>query len=1034
MGAPGSDSVQPWSIRHSVRRYPVTAISGQRPIQRRSASAGSAGPARARLNNVQARDLLLSPQLDTAEAARFLASLNFQRPAEADAALQRMAERIGARDRFADSLPALLHHVSSTPDPDFALLQWDAFLEASPSPLTVITFVEGHPAAMEVLSRLLGSSPYLTQLLLRNPEYFYWLLEQDRLHQVPEDRYFLAECEQVTRPFEGEPGPAVEALRRLRRRETLRIAAQDLLGIATLEQVVRQVSDCADAVLESAYRVLSAQLLGSPAPFAVLGLGKLGGRELNFSSDVDLIYVYADGTDPGSMVRFGREYTRLLTQYSGQGHLYRVDLRLRPMGKTGEIAYPLSASLHYYQTWADTFDRLALMKCRVVAGDSQVGQHFVDSIQQLIFRKYPDVAAVEEIRWIKRRTDKKLREREEVFRNVKLGYGGIREIEFFVQAFQLLYGGLHPEIRTPNTLLALDRLVDQGFILPKDYRVLKTGYVYLRELEHRLQLVNDLQTHTLPRNDAELERCARRLGYRGKPGDPERHSPLAWFAAELEHRTSAVHEVFESLFEEVRPGQGLEEIALSSDMDQAEAVDRLRSAGCKQPGDLYEAFRELAESPAFPHSPSRVRNLLANLLPRLVEYCALTSDPRALISRFDRLCEAVGSRGSMYAEVVENQEFARRLFKVLAAGDFVSETLIRSPELLDYIARWHPGDRGEDRAALDSASDPDPKVALRRFKRREEFKIAVDDILGVETFENRKRLSELADNCLAAAVREVLARLPELASEDCLFLALGKLGGQELTYHSDLDLLFVFDDRPGRIPPVRFNDFVRECREQLEGYTEEGSAYKLDLRLRPEGKHGPLAAPFTAFEQYFRERAESWERLAYMKARVAWTSGWTPEFGQLFFGQEDKRGWLDQLRHVRERKEDEIGRETKSSDYDFKVGLGGLLDVQFAVQFLQLMHQLKEPNTRRAIGKLKDVSLLTDRQATVLTEGLRFLFHLEANRRLLEQASTTTIPKAPGENEVLSRFAGYASGEEFIRGYLEQRARIREVYEEIMRV
>jgi len=989
--------------------------------------------ARARLDNVQPRDLLLSPQLDPDDAARFLASFNFQRPAEADAALQRMAERIGVRERLADSLPALLRQVSLTPDPDHALLQWDAFLEASPSPLTVISYMEEHPPALEVLSRLLGSSPYLTQLLLRNPEYFYWLLESERVYQIPDDGYFIGECEQLTRPFAEEPGAATEALRRLRRRETLRIAAQDLLGIATLEQVVRQVSDLADAVLETAYRTLSMQIVKAPVPFAVMGLGKLGGRELNFSSDVDLIYVYADGADAGAMVKFGREYTRLLTHYSEQGHLYRVDLRLRPMGKTGEIAYPLSASLNYYQTWADTFDRLALMKCRVVAGDNSVGQAFVDSIQELIYRKYPDVAAVEEIRWIKRRTDKKLQQREEAFRNVKLGYGGIREIEFFVQAFQLLYGGLHPEIRTPNTMVALDRLVDHGFILPKDYRVLKTGYVYLRELEHKLQLVNDLQTHTLPRNEQELERCARRLGYRGKPDDPERHSPLAWFAAELEHRTSAVHEVFQSLFDEVPPGQGLEEIALSTEMDPEEAVGRLRSAGCANPDGLYEAFRALLETPAFPHSPSHIRNLLANLLPRLVEYCSLSTDPRALVSRFDRLCEAVGSRGPMYAEVVENREFARRLFKVLAAGDFVAETLIRNPELLDYIARWQAGDGPKEPASLTRTAGDDVRVALRRFKRREEFKIAVDDLLGSETFENRERLSKLADKCLAVVVDEVVTRLPEFASEKVVFLAVGKLGGQELTYHSDLDLVFLFDDTTSTLPPARLNDFFLACREQLEGYTEEGLAYRLDLRLRPEGKHGPLATPLTAFQKYFRERADAWERLAYMKSRVTWSSGWIPDIGTLLFGTDDQSAWLEEIRHVRGRKEDEIGRESQSEHFDFKVGLGGLLDIQFAVQFLQLRHRLPEPNTRRAIRKLAEHSLLTARQASVLEEGLQFLFHLETNRRLLEQGSVTTIPKAPEKNEEFARFAGYASGGELIQRYLDQREQIRGIYEEIMR-
>jgi glutamate-ammonia-ligase adenylyltransferase len=979
---------------------------------------------------MRASDLLLSSDLAPEDAHAFLQAAGFLDPSAADLALGRLTGLAGSRERLAAILPDLLAAMSRSADPDAALAQFEAFLEASVNSGALLSYLEASPLALEVLVTLLGSSPFLTQLLLRSPEYFYWLMEEGRLDAVCKRDYFRRQAEEATHPFAHESEKALEALRRLRRRETLRIAAQDLLGRTTLDDSVAQVSDLADCILDFALQIVSRRLFGDSAPFAVMGLGKLGGRELNFSSDVDLIYIHADDAGHDSMLTLGREYTRALTELTGNGRLYRVDLRLRPGGKTGEIAYSMDASLHYYETWADTFDRLALMKCRHVAGDQAVGEAFVHAIEGFVFRKYWDTAALEEIRWIKLRGDQRLRRRDEISRNIKLGEGGIREIEFFVQAFQLLYGGLHPEIRSPNTLGALHRLVDHGFILPKDYQTLRRAYIHFRDLEHKLQLVHDLQTHTLPESDAELERCARRMGYRGKPEDPERSTPLLWFTRDLEAHTQAVRKIYASFFTSDADDSGLAPIALNPDLTKEEILERLRVHGVSQPEEFHSGLVPLLEASSYPYSPSRMRNLLANLLPRLVECSVFTDRPGLMLSRLDRVCEALGARAPLYSELIENRAFSQRLLKLLAASEFLSETLIRSPELLDVVASPPSPDLLPDALNLveKGGKGRNAQNALRAFKRREEFKLAVGESLESGAIETRHGLTRLAEICLRLAIEATLERTPRLRSQRFAVIAMGKFGGLELTYHSDLDLVFVYDDNSPSASAYRLNEWVKEIRDELEGYTEEGAAYRLDFRLRPEGKHGPLAVPLSVLCDYFVYRAESWERLAWVKSRVVNGKDLEIPHFDLVFRAPLAATERQRLAHIRERKELEIGQEDQTGRFDFKVGAGGLLDIQFVVQYLQLEGKVDEPNTLSAIDKLVAAGMLTQDSAQVLRQGLRFLFRIESAQRLLQATSAHSFSKVPQECETLARYTGFASGDELVTRYLEETRRVREVY------
>ncbi|GAB4251441.1 MAG: bifunctional [glutamate--ammonia ligase]-adenylyl-L-tyrosine phosphorylase/[glutamate--ammonia-ligase] adenylyltransferase [Acidobacteriota bacterium] len=939
---------------------------------------------------MEPKDLILAADLDPAVAADFLRSYGFEEPEKADRQFQELVELAGSPEYVASAMAPLLETLRRSADPDSGLANFVSFVASFGNPAMVLGMLRDDPRFAELLAQALGGSPFLTQILLRNPEYAFWLLEGNRFERIPSREAFEREAGDAVRPF-THPDDALDALRRFRRRETLRIGLQDLLGLADLPHVCGQISDLADAVLQEALQLAARRIEVDPTGFAVVGLGKLGGRELNFSSDVDLLYVHADDSDHASMVRLAREFTRVVGELTVEGRLYRVDLRLRPMGRTGEIVYSLSASLQYYETWADTMDRLALIKSRPVAGDRRLGSEFVDRLQGFVFRKYLDFAAVEEIRWTKLRTDQDLRRRGVDVGHVKLGLGGIREIEFFVQSFQLLYGGRHPELRNPSTLAVLDRLVDLGFVNLNDYRALREAYYFLRALEHKLQLVHDLQTHSLPTDPRELARCARRMGY--DAGSPEEQT--AALLHDLARHNREVHRIFSSLFAESDSQRGLGELVLNPTLDDAEALRRLREAGVRQPEAVLEGLRTLAEAPAFPHSPSRVRNLLANLVPLFVERARVVPDARQMFVRLDRFCEALQSRAPLYAEMNESPEFARRCLTALSLTESLAETLILYPELLDWVA-----------VPLD-LSDPYPELvtylrnleekgverreALRRFRRRELFKTAVRELHLPGNPEHRAYLSNLAEACLEAAWERAVAAFPGVGEQPCALLALGKLGGRELAFHSDLDLVFLYDDTVARADQEELLEFLHLFKEELTAYTASGRAYEIDFRLRPEGRKAAEAVPLSYFRSYFETRAEAWERLAWAKIRILRIQAmeFTPrDYGLLVPLTEEEK---TELRRIRLRKERELGREEAGREWDLKVGRGALLDLQFLVQGWQLEYDIPEPNLPAALDQLLALGFLDRDDWKALRGAAEFLFSLEMAKGMVDQRSASRI-------------------------------------------
>jgi glutamate-ammonia-ligase adenylyltransferase len=531
------------------------------------------------------RDLLLAPELEPGEVSALLAPYGFQDPAEADRELQRLAADPTLRERLAELLPELLRCLSLSADPDQALGHLERFMRASLGPLQLLSELAERPHSMELLARAFGASPFMAQILVRNPSWFHWLADPQVLERSRGRAAIEADLDRFVTPLSSIER-RLDGLRIVRRREILHIGVRDLLRMCTVEETLASLTILAEVLIQKAYELaeeslrrehglplLSPDGTSSGSGFSVLALGKLGAGELNFSSDVDLVYLYA--SDRGRMARrssapgrddyyteLARRVTAYLAETTAEGSVYRVDLRLRPEGRMGALAQPLRGFEEYYRTRGRTWERLALLRARPVAGDRPLGVKFLGRVRPFLYGRPFDAAAVTEVRRLKEETDREVAKKGETERNVKLGTGGIREIEFLTQTFQLRFGRRRPGLRVRDTLGALDALHHARLLDADDHGALRRAYVFLRDVENKLQMVADAQVHSLPVSPEEVRLCGLRLGYR------DTKDLGAGEALVRDHRShsEAVHRIFTSVFS----GDGLE---------RAEAAARSRRDG-----------------------------------------------------------------------------------------------------------------------------------------------------------------------------------------------------------------------------------------------------------------------------------------------------------------------------------------------------------------------------------------------------------------------------------------------------------------------
>lgn len=519
------------------------------------------------------KDLLLSPRLDFEQVATLLRPYGFKEVKKADTNLQLIADEPRVRQLLSETIGELLDCLSRSPDPDEALNYFERFARATYNKTQLFSYLKASPYTLWLLAKLFGSSPFLSEILIRNPTYLYWIADPGTLEKDLPKSTLVRELSAALQALKTKERK-LEILCLFKRKELLRIGVRDLLKKSSVKETTAALSVLAETLIHKVYEICEESLrdkYGTPrrrnatgkrgrAVFTILGMGKLGGGELNFSSDVDLLYLYDSGEGRTSGLRgnaektqisnaeyfrrLSQEVTSALSGLTNEGYLYRVDLRLRPEGSSGQIAYPLKGYIQYYTSRGETWERLALLKAWPIAGNHALGRQFLKRVSSFIYREPFSPKHLEEVKSLKDRIDRKIRVRGESGLNVKLGIGGIREIEFILQSLQVFFGGKLPHIRERNTLKALKKLLRQKLLTPEGYRHLSEAYIFLRNVEHSLQMVHEFQTHRLPEDPQELRICALRLDY----WDRDDTTATDQFLRDYQLHTTRVNHIFRGLF------------------------------------------------------------------------------------------------------------------------------------------------------------------------------------------------------------------------------------------------------------------------------------------------------------------------------------------------------------------------------------------------------------------------------------------------------------------------------------------------------
>lgn len=887
------------------------------------------------------------------------------------------------------------------------------------------------------LCSVLERSEFLTSILERNPDLLTsFESDEDFSHSTGRDIF----REELHRHLAAlGPGKLFrDGLARFKLHEIFRIAVRDITDRATIEVLARELSDVADLILEAAYDWVYAETIkslgvpllpdGEPAQMTILSMGKHGSRELNFSSDLDLIFVFeGEGetnldrradihtawleshpfaaylvdselkarTRPVDFEKFftdlGTRLIEMLSEVGPLGAVYRIDMRLRPDGPSGPLAREVQGTLEYYETWGENWERQALLRVRPSGGCPRLGERFMRGIAPFIHRKYVDEVEVREtlseMRSLRARSISQAgTDIGEISRNVKNGPGGIRDVEFMVQAVQLLYGGQYPEFREGTLFEILRRIHQSGLLGERDFTVLSEGYNLLRRIEHRIQM-DDLQRYHLPPPGPALEGLACSLGFESGAAMEEK------LFAEMR----AIHRLFQGVFrtdeEEDDAGRLIDSEELSSYWRR-----RLEDFGFRRPEPFFKSLKRLAEDPNAPHLNSKLRRLLKGLLPRLLKFLKDSPNPEEGWRTFERICDSTPARPTFFSVLTENPAALRALVRLSAASPELADRVVASPQLLNDLRSLDVGVEASKFEAmedlyhdLEDRSIEGMLPRLRRFRMRLEIDVAGSFALGSRPIDESVALnSRLAEYCLLRVGQETFG--PE---EDILVLALGKFGGRELGFRSDLDCILIRPDDAPNSSEYYARAVSRLVRE-MNATPAEGRLYELDLRLRPLGKDGPLAPTLSEAADYYRTACQTWERLALTRCRpLTGSSGLAAEFDRMVLAPILAAGLtedsFDEIHEMRLRIQREKPKQT------LKAGPGGLLDVEFIAQTATLLAgpegAVRSPNTLAALSEASRCGILAPTQVQELSSGYLLLREIENRLYLMGKEGAIGIPE-----------------------------------------
>ncbi|MBV8738145.1 MAG: bifunctional [glutamine synthetase] adenylyltransferase/[glutamine synthetase]-adenylyl-L-tyrosine phosphorylase, partial [Alphaproteobacteria bacterium] len=864
----------------------------------------------------------------------------------------------------------------------------------------------------------------------------------------------------------------MQRLRIAKRRIALVAAVAELAGVWSLEQQMEGLSRFAEAAIGAASRHLlhraagkNLMALADPADpeqgsgLIVLGMGKLGGVELNYSSDIDLILFFdpaksrvitRDGVQP-FFSRLARDLVRILEERTTDGYVFRTDLRLRPDPGSTPPAMSIAAAITYYETVGQNWERAALIKARPVAGDRAAGERLLLELNPFIWRKHLDFAAIQDIHSIKRQIN--------AYRgggriaveghDIKIGRGGIREIEFFAQTQQLIWGGRLPELRVRGTCEALRRLAETGRIDPKAATTLIADYRFLRRLEHRLQMVDDAQTHRLPDNRGGIARVATFLGYRGAEA----------FSADLTAHLGSVERHYAELFEQAPSLAGPGNLVFTGSEDDPDTLATLSQLGFARPADIAALVRSWHHGRMRATRSQRAREILTELVPELLRIFGATSHPDEALRRFDQFLTRLAAGVQLFSLFQGNPGLLALVADVMAGAPRLADQLAQRPALLDAVLTQEFSATLPERPVL--AADLDRMLAgvddfadildvLRRWAGERRFQIGVQLLRrSINGEAAGKAFADIAEVALAALVpaveRDFARRHGRVPGGAFAVIGMGRLGSREMTLASDLDLILIYDAPPDSAgsdgaQPLASSAYYARLSQRLIGAitapTAEGPLYAVDMRLRPSGSSGPIASSLESFDRYQRDAAWTWEHMALTRARtVAGEAGLrrriAETIGAVLRSPRDPWRLAEDVAEMRRRV---AGENPRPQPWDLKHRRGGLIDLEFIVQYLMLREAAAEPrvlqrSTIDALRALAATGVLSEAAERELSDAAMLLQHVHALLTLIGESGARQGSFAEPDAATLARCAGAVDFAQLDTDITAATARVRRWYQ-----
>lgn len=944
---------------------------------------------------------------------------------------------------LAKALPGLL---ADCPDPDSALLLFDRLLSEGSS--EILPVIESHPFLAHYAIAVFGNSRYLGETLVRNSDLLQIFLREKKLDQsFSHEEFSEALARFRSRSFERDVSLL---LSRFKRREYVRIMLRDVLRISPLAETTCEISALSDVLIQDALREaesamehrfglpqhLDAQGRAVTTPFAVLSLGKLGGSELNYSSDIDLLYLYGDGSEPATaqlsnreyFVRLAQQLTEILSRPTAEGAVFRIDLRLRPLGNEGELAINLSNALRYYSETAHDWERQALIKVRHSAGNVALARKFIRAVQPEVYTEKVNFAAIKTALVAREKIDRKRRKQIAVQGhesiNVKTDRGGIRDIEFLVQCLQRVYGGAEPWLRSGGTLFSLQKLHDKGHISGRDFHELTSAYTFLRHIEHRLQLREGQQVHRIPRSEHDLQILQRSMAGL-TPG-----YTVSDLTASIRQRMAAVSEIYQRVI-----------------YQQQAVTPQPENEGKFQ-------LRTLSGIATADQSNQRLLEQLAGDAPELFHAIAgISPIGRKNLLRF--LSSAYGS-SERYAAVVRDQQAIARALSLFEISDYLSEFLARYPEEVSTLpeinlsgpqflgtnlfdvptgvfreSSFESGDATFDYITNSTVVYAEKMALLRRHFRHLIFTAGARDIA-----EQRSVYSSLAETTSAAEHAISAAFRVAGSPRGLAILALGRLGTREFDLLSDADLLFVCDASENR---EALTKSAEQIMQSLAAYTQEGMVFAVDARLRPRGAEGELAVTPAHLESYFAAEAQPWEALTYTKLRLI---AGNAELGRqasqasesLFKRFAVDSGFPQAVREMRTKLQDATA-PAKS----IRTSAGGLYDIDFLSSFLLVKNDIrpKSGSLRDRLWRCSAKDALEKRDAALLDHAAELFRTVEHVLRLVTGRNGRWLPSAEHARHAVEKLTSQILRREFPDRLEEELLRtfseVRGIYDRVVR-